>query len=114
MTVARRVTFRPPPPTPADPFGFAVGVIIAAELQSQGVALRSWRWRYGPHERQTPFEQHRELAGRFVALEGVLDGWWPGDHRGCRCSVVPVWRSTIDGRISGDAADLVDSQAGGR
>jgi hypothetical protein len=83
--------FQSPPPTGYDPRGFAVGVLSMQGLAQQGIALRQWRWRYGPAMRERPFPQHRELEGRFMTLEGTLGQWYPGDHKGCLCAVVPVY-----------------------
>ena len=83
--------FQSPPPTGYDPRGFAVGVTSTEQLAAQGLRLRQWRWRYGADVRERPFEPHRELAGRFMTLDGTLDGWYPGDHKGCLCGVAGVF-----------------------
>ena len=73
-------------------------------------ALR-WTWRhsfYGAPE--TPFPPHVALDGfEFRNLAEITGGWFPGDHRGCRCSVMatPVRVPTED-MVTRDA-DLLTS-----
>lgn len=86
------VTFPAPPPSGFDPHGFAVGVLSTRELAAEGLRLQQWRWFYGPEVREQPFEDHVQLSGRFMNLDGTLQGFWPGDHKGCRCGVNPVYR----------------------
>jgi ADP-ribosyltransferase exoenzyme len=92
-------SFQSPPPTGYDPRGFAVGVLTTQGLAEQGIRLQEWRWRYGPAMRENPYPKHRELDGRFVTLEGTLDGFYPGDHKGCLCSVVPVYATGDPSRV---------------
>ena len=92
-------TFPSPPPTDYDPHGFAVGVLTSAELEREGIRLRQWRWFYGPEVRERPFQDHEVLDGRFMRLDGTLQGFWPGDHKGCRCSAVPVYVREEDRRV---------------
>lgn len=89
----------PPPPTGHDPRGFAVGVLSNRQLRRGGLRLRQWRWRYGsPADRANPFPDHVALEGRFMSLDGVVDGFFPGDHAGCLCSVEPVYQREGEGR----------------
>lgn len=92
--------FLNPPPTAYDPRGFAVGVLSHELLADAGLHLGQWRWRYGPDFRANPFPPHKALDGRFVAAEGVLDGFYPDDHKGCLCALSPVWRVADTGRVA--------------
>lgn len=81
-----------PQPTQADPYGRAVGVLTNQQLADQGLQFRQWRWRYGSAPREDPFLPHREQSGRFAAAaDGAVNGWWPGDHKGCLCQLAPVY-----------------------
>jgi len=83
------------------------GVATGERSRNLFARVRAWwtgyRWEYGDaSERTTPFPPHLAMAGRtfatwddpVLAAEGVP--WLgsvtvsPGDHRGCRCSWVPV------------------------
>lgn len=81
-----------PQPTPADPMGFAVGVLTGKQLEKQGVRFTQWRFRYGSAPRSHPFTHHKAQDGRYADQDGTVAGWWPGDHRGCLCSLSPVYR----------------------
>lgn len=61
-------------------------------------------WAYGDEYRSDPFEPHVLLDGtRFQSrtdpvlagsVFGAFAGYWaPGDHEGCRCDAVPVYRT---------------------
>lgn len=94
------VQFPTPPPSGFDPHGFAVGALTTRQLEREGLRLSQWRWYYGPEIRIMPFEDHVALDGRFMNLDGTLRGFWPGDHKGCRCGVLPVY---VDDRRSPSA-----------
>lgn len=83
------------------------GVATGERARTLFARVRAWwtgyRWEYGDAaERSRPFPPHQALAGRTFATwdspELAADGvswlgalsWSPGDHRGCRCSFVPV------------------------
>lgn len=85
--------FTPPkPPSDLDPQGFAVGLLANEELKKRGIRLKQFRWEYGAlADREAPFDDHHDLDGRFMGLDGVLQGYFPGDHKGCLCSVEPVY-----------------------
>jgi hypothetical protein len=95
--------FQNPPPTAYDPRGFAVGVLANDEITGRGVRLRQWRWRYGPEFREQPFLKHKALDGAFASLEGTVTGFYPDDHKGCRCSVAPVYVVEDTGRFVTEA-----------
>jgi len=79
--------------------GVALSTGVLDALKTLGVRIVQCRWRYGIGARLFgPFQPHYELAGAFTTLEGHagagfdgFDGWYPGDHKGCLCSVVPVF-----------------------
>lgn len=61
-------------------------------------AAALWEWSYGTAFRVNPFPEHVELDGTPIsgpddpALSGAPWGsYWPGDHLGCLCDVVPVF-----------------------
>lgn len=88
-----------PPPTTRDALGFAVGVLSSKQLERQGVRFTQWRFRYGTLHRSEPFVEHKAQDGRFATVEGTVNGWYPGDHKGCLCGLTPVLRpiSTPEG-----------------
>ena len=77
-----------------DPRGFAVGLLATDAIErTHGLRLQQWRWYYGIGARPHPYPEHQALAGRYMTSMGMLDGYYPGDHKGCLCSVVPVYAS---------------------
>lgn len=91
-----------PPGSLYDPRGFAVGVLATESIEeTHGLRQQQWRWFYGSEHRDTPFPAHRALSGRFMTSMGSLDGYYPGDHRGCLCSVEPVYVRVDTGRVVG-------------
>jgi hypothetical protein len=75
-----------------DPRGFATGAFVTNMIEKEhDVVLQQWRWRYGTHFRAREFEPHTHLDGRFMTSMGTLDGYYPGDHKGCLCLVEPVF-----------------------
>jgi len=81
--------------------GVAAGSDILALLTDQGAGIQGYVWDYGSAPRKSPFEPHRQLDGaEFVAFdEPVLantEGWppvpyfFPGDHDGCVCDMIPT------------------------
>lgn len=97
------MAFKPsPPPTGHDPHGLAVGALANEELTRRGLKLTQWRWEYGTlADRQSPFDDHVALDGRFMTLDGMLQGFFPGDHRGCLCAVEPVYKRERTGERTG-------------
>jgi hypothetical protein len=67
--------------------------VIAATHELE---LQQWRWRYGTHFRGRPFPPHEGLDGRYMTTFGTLDGYYPGDHKGCLCMIEPVYRRRFD------------------
>lgn len=90
------VPFQPSPPAPCEPGafdGFALSPGIVRRLAHvSGLKIVQCRWRYGDIAlRQRPFAPHVALAGRYTGLDGQVDGWYPDDHRGCLCRLVPIF-----------------------
>jgi hypothetical protein len=80
--------------------GLAASPDVITKIWDDGyLILLQCRWRYGdPATRKTPFPPHRSLAGRFTDVEGRagegffgFEGWFPHDHKGCQCSLEPVF-----------------------
>lgn len=78
--------------------GMALSPGVLDGLANQGRRVVQCRWRYGDAQREHPFVPHRKLAGKFTTPEGRagpgfdgFTGWYPGDHKGCLCSLVPVF-----------------------
>lgn len=93
---------QPVPPQPCEPAafdGFALSPRIIRQLATvAGLRITQCRWRYGDIAlRKQPFPPHLELAGRYTKPDGRVgggfdgSGWFPGDHRGCLCSLVPIF-----------------------
>lgn len=78
-------------PTLSDPGGLASSRTVVDSLRAQGVNAQQWRWVYGTGHREREFEEHRAQDGRFADVDGVIDGWFPGDHRGCQCALALVF-----------------------
>ena len=75
-----------------DPRGFATGSMVTAMISSaHDITLQQWRWRYGTAFRRRSFDPHRQLDGQFMTATGTLNGYYPGDHKGCLCLAEPVF-----------------------
>lgn len=85
------------PPRTGDPGGFGLGRRVTGELAQLGISQTQWRWKYGIGSRDS-FPPHLNLAGAFLEQLPTDDGWYPGDHKGCMCTSVPVLRGS-DGRF---------------
>lgn len=84
---------------PGDFDGFALSPGVIRQLaQVSGLRITQCRWRYGDiFLRQKPFPPHVDLAGRYTSPDGTTGtgfngwGWFPGDHTGCLCRLVPIF-----------------------
>lgn len=86
-----------------DPRGLAVGPLLNKLLEKEyGLKLQQWRWLYGSAWRENPYLPHVQISGRFMTSMGELDGFYPGDHKGCLCTVEPVYRraNRVLGRLA--------------
>jgi hypothetical protein len=77
--------------------GVALSPGVIDRLGVGGVRVKQCRWRYGDAVR-VPFPPHKALAGKFTTITGHagggfdgFSGYSPGDHKGCLCSLVPVF-----------------------
>lgn len=89
-------------PQPCEPMAFdgmalSPGVIRRLATVS-GLKITQCRWRYGDIAlRKKPFPDHVALAGDYTTADGRTGagfdgaGWYPGDHQGCLCSLVPIF-----------------------
>lgn len=72
--------------------GLGLGAIVARVIERvTGARVREYEW---VHDHPLdPFEPHVRLHGiRFRTLDdNKVGGWFPGDHKGCLCSIKPVW-----------------------
>lgn len=86
--------FRGPLPQPGTPTVEVPsgGSSVAAALDAASVV--EWTWMHGFYgEPADPFEPHELLDGmRFASPVDVPSGWFPRDHHGCRCELVPEVR----------------------
>jgi len=91
-------------PRLGDPGGFALGEAVVDALEVVGITQTAWRWRYNPGEVRPggSYPPHRELAGAYLAQLPSDDGFYPGDHQGCRCSAVPVLRHAATGQFAAE------------
>lgn len=78
--------------------GFALSPGMIRMLAVNGLKVTQCRWRYGDIAlRKRPFEPHVEQAGRVTTIDGHVGGgfngtgWYPGDHNGCLCRLVPIF-----------------------
>lgn len=74
--------------------GLATGAAIVGLLGSLGARPTGWEWQHG--EPDHPFPDHVDLNGRVEQSDGDFDGWYPGDHDGCTCELVPVFAEADD------------------
>jgi hypothetical protein len=83
-----------------DPGGFGLSSSVLEAMSVVGIRQTGWRWRYNPSvPRPTgAFGPHLDLAGASLQELPSDEGWYPGDHQGCRCAAVPVLRGP-DGRF---------------
>ena len=79
--------------------GFALSPGNLRQLTLAGLQIVQCRWRYGDIAlRKKPFEPHVAQAGKLTTIDGRVgagfngQGWQPGDHTGCLCRLVPVFR----------------------
>lgn len=78
--------------TPETPRGLALGQRTRAILRDHGYQIESETWEYGDISlRRFPYEPHVALDGAQVLdrEDPRLGGYYPGDHRYCRCRWVP-------------------------
>lgn len=78
--------------------GVALSTGVLDAMANEGRRITQCRWRYGDAMRLHPFPPHRSLAGKFTTITGHagsgfdgFSGYYPGDHKGCLCSLVPVF-----------------------
>ena len=82
--------------------GFALSPGMVRLLAANGLKVSQCRWRYGDIAlRKKPFEPHVEQAGKLTTIDGRVGqsrgegfngtGWFPGDHNGCLCRLVPIF-----------------------
>lgn len=80
--------------------GFALGQASLESLEQVGIRQTALRWQYnaGITRPTGPYPPHKRLSGAHLNGLPTPDGYFLGDHPGCRCSTVPVLRSG-DGRF---------------
>lgn len=89
-------------PQPCEPMAFdgmALSPGIIRRLATiSGLRISQCRWRYGDVAlRHAPFVPHVEQAGNYTTPDGRVGlgfdggGWFPGDHKGCLCRLVPIF-----------------------
>lgn len=81
-----------------------LGLVFGPLLARVSPETRGLRWVYGDEPRQRPFEPHEALDNQVFTSpqDELLRGsvfshsafWHPGDHNGCRCDWVPVYRGS--------------------
>jgi hypothetical protein len=84
---------------PASFDGFALSPGVVRRLAHvSGLRIVQCRWRYGDIAlRKRPFQDHLDLSGQYTAPDGTVglgfngQGWFPGDHQGCLCRLVPIF-----------------------
>ena len=72
--------------------GIATSPHVATALRLEGNTIE-WQWKHSYFGKpKDPFEPHVELnnAKRASTDPAMWDDWFPGDHGGCRCWIVPV------------------------
>lgn len=109
------------PGQPAAPHaGVATGQTTSAAIRDGGAQPLGWIWGYHGGARQDPFLPHRALDGhRFAGFDDpaltppasatfVGPRMYPGDHRGCLCSIETIWATPTGGedRSSSENRDL--------
>lgn len=79
----------------AKPGGLATGRrALGAITRATGLVADQWRWVHD--DPANPHPAHARLNGRFTNADGQAQttGFvaYPGDHKGCLCTLVPVFR----------------------
>lgn len=82
--------------------GIGTGTTITVMANDMGVQVDNWLWEHG--DPNSPFEPHASLNGEIGETDDdpVFGGWFPGDHQGCTCQLVPLY-----GTIMQENTDLV-------
>jgi hypothetical protein len=83
--------------------GIGTGDLIGHALAAEGVQTEAYLWVYGPAFRAHPFQEHLDLDGEtFAGFDADIlsksdkaswlptTSYFPGDHAGCACDLVPV------------------------
>lgn len=83
--------------------GIGTGDLLGQAMAADGVSTEGYEWVYGPAFRAHPFEEHLALDGEVFAgfdddvlSKSTANSWlpttsyFPGDHPGCACDLVPV------------------------
>lgn len=76
--------------------GIGTGATISQLATDVGVRVDSWLWEHG--DPNSPFEPHASLNGQIGDTEDdpVFGGWFPGDHQGCTCQLVPLYGVLVE------------------
>lgn len=102
--------------TPEDPTGIGTGGIAVEAMAAGGAEVDGYTWDWGGSDR--PFPPHEALDGtEFFGLEDDQlandedwppeDYYYPGDHDGCNCGLIPLVVDRQEAIESGaDEADL--------
>jgi hypothetical protein len=95
--MALALTGQPCEPMAFDGMALSPGVIRGLATVA-GLRISQCRWRYGDIAlRQQPFLPHLDQAGNYTTPDGRTGdgfdgyGWYPGDHKGCLCRLVPIF-----------------------
>lgn len=66
------------------------GTFLVNESTEQLLSVRrvGWRWDYRPELAREPYPPHKALSGATAQSQDGFEGYFPGDHRGCRCRLV--------------------------
>ncbi len=82
--------------------GIGTGDLLTDAMKDEGVQIEAYEWDYGSAHRQAPFEEHLALAGQIFtdfndpSLSSANADWipgtgyFPGDHAGCACDLIPI------------------------
>lgn len=81
------------------PGGIGTGELMMSTITASDAEIDAYQWDYGDAYRATSFEPHLDLDGDIfsdftsdlLASAGEFsDFYFPGDHNGCVCDIVPV------------------------
>lgn len=90
--------------------GMGTGSVVAEVLVGEQAMQLGWEWQYHPGVARNAFPPHMDLDGVRVKTltdpkldtapehRSWLGGFYhPQDHKGCRCSAVPLWAAPEPG-----------------
>jgi hypothetical protein len=96
--------------------GIGTGDTTMSVLDNGEIGVEAYQWEYGPAFRAHPFDEHEALdqeiftefdSDVLAAGDWIGDFYFPGDHDGCNCDIVPI---IVEQGAIDDTADVFGSE----